>query len=139
MAQELRCSRHFFLYAKGHYKTGDLLEDCKKILGEWCGVDPQYIRAEDVVGHLIQGVYPFIFNSNPDVGIMRFREFIKNASPDWNIFRLSPNPAPYVYWKAMLETSLSVLALVQVKEQGTLLLDLGEPDPKILPLVREKS
>ncbi len=32
---------HIYLYAKGHYQRGNLIEDLKKIFGERSAIDPE--------------------------------------------------------------------------------------------------
>jgi hypothetical protein len=35
--EKMNSHRHFFLYAKGHYKTGDIFEDLGKICDDYLG------------------------------------------------------------------------------------------------------
>jgi len=38
---------HFWLYAKCWYKRGDLIEDTKKLVANYCGGNPQHINLSD--------------------------------------------------------------------------------------------
>ena len=121
--------RHFYLYAKGHYKTTLTLMDLKAIQGEWSGVDPECLMKRDVAHLLIEIAYPHIAKS-----AYSFREFLKHVDPAY----LWAFPAfvkevgdNYDYQGAIIHSCLSALMATTVDEIDG---DLGDPDPQILPI-----
>lgn len=125
---ELNNHRHFYLYAKGHYKKTNTLMDLKAIQGEWGLMDPECLMKRDVVHLLLDIARPHIIKSD-----MSFRDFVKHVDPAylWSfpmfVKEVGEN---YDYQMALIHTCLSFLALARVDEiEG----ELGEPDERILP------
>ena len=121
--------RHFYLYAKNHYKKTDTLMDLKAIQGMWAGMDPECLMKRDVV-HLLLGIArPHIIKSE-----MAFRDFVKYLDPNylWSFPAfVKENGEDYDYQMALIHCCLSFLALARVDEiEG----DLGEPDRQILEI-----
>lgn len=110
--------RHFFLYAKGHYKLSDnLIEDLKKILAHRSCLEIQHITTEDIITVLADiavdiilsfekikyDILSFIFDLNP-----------KNA---WMIGVEKEN---YSYDEAVIRKSLTILRLSTTTDIGTI-------------------
>jgi len=123
--------RHFYLYAKNHYKKTDTLEDLKKILGVWCGVDPEHITKTDIVRKLLSIAHPHLKSES------KFLDFIKYLEPDylWAFpMYIKEAGSEYDFQRAVIHGCLSILALTRVDEiDGS----LGEADSNILPFSRE--
>lgn len=126
---ELNNHRHFYLYAKGHYKTTETLTDLKVIQGHWSGVDPKYLMKRDVAHLMITIAYPHATKTE-----FAFREFMKYLDPNYmwafpaSVKEVREN---YDYMTAVIHSCISVLQLTTVDEIDS---DLGDPDPQILPI-----
>lgn len=139
--------RHYYLYAKGHYeKSGDLYADLQKIHGEWCGCEPERIRKWHIHQKLIELAFRTIQSAgNP---FQQFNQWISDIAPEnrWkvNSFDKSWTTIPMEerekieienYWTAVTKKCLSLLYSVRVRDdRGKIILNLGKPDPAILPL-----
>ena len=121
---------HIYLYAKGHYQRGNLIEDLKKIFGERSAIDPEYYSVEDILHVLLGIVCPRIESS------YYFREFILDLLPI-NYWRL--DRGEYDFEHAVIYKCLSVLRMTQVKEGSKILIELDDPDPDILPLTKHNN
>jgi len=130
MEKELDSNRHFYLYAKGHYKETDTIKDLSIILGEYCFQDLEYIRVSDILDKLLRLAYrEFIKNSNE----FKFMEFMKDILPQ-NNWKFMNDKAQNLE-ETMIHKCLSVLrfAIVTDKDKNVIL-NLGEADSSILPL-----
>jgi len=125
--------RHFYLYAKGHYKKTDTLMDLKVIQGKWAGVDPECLMKRDVA-HLLLGIArPHIIRSE-----MSFRDFIKYLDPAylWAFSAFVKEVGEkYDYQMALIHCCLSFLQGTTIDEIDG---DLGNPDPQILEISKTR-
>ena len=122
-----RADRHIWLYAKGHYKITDTVEDLKKLMGERSNIDPEYITSGDIISVLLSVVYPLISSEE------KTKDFIIGLHPE-NYFKAS-NSGDYTFQDAFFKKCLSVIRYVTVRKDGEWIIDLGEPDPELLPLM----
>lgn len=126
---ELNNHRHFYLYAKGHYKTTETLTDLKVIQGHWAGIDPEHLTKRDVAHMLLEIARPHIIKNE-----LSFRDFVKYLDPAylWSfpafVKEVGEN---YDYQGAIIHCCLSFLQGARVDEIDG---ELGEPDPQILPI-----
>jgi hypothetical protein len=142
---------HVYLYAKHHYKRGDLVKDLSVILGERAGIEPEYFERnpQDIVSCLLPLAFDAIKRSgNP---VMRFEQFVMDIAPQNNfrvggklthgIFGDKPllGVEPESHEVRVIRSILSTLSFVTVIEKGVKILELGEADPGILPLNRPKK
>ena len=117
--------RHFYLYAKGHYKETDVVEDLKAVVSERSNIDAKYVRVYEIASTLLSLTRKHI----SEVG---FERFMLDLAPEnrWKIGAEEYDD----YWTALFKNCLSVLRFV-VPER----MNLGEPDPDVLPLKRERD
>ena len=129
---ELDSSRHFYLYAKGHYHINDTLKDLKILQGEYCNTHPEYTSTEDILDHLLRLTYKHF------KGEFSFLEFMSDLLPKnhWKFINNDEKDLPLEL--VMIKKCLSVLRYAQVKDDETFILNLGKADPKILTLNKEK-
>jgi len=117
---------HFYLYAKGHYQKTDLIEDLKKVFAKRSAVPLECCQPRDVAIALLELAWKHIAESgNPEY---QFIEFISRLSPV-DIFGQERWSGGDGFWKVLLNDCLPVLRNTKVAG-----LDLGEADPKVLPL-----
>ncbi len=121
---------HVYLYAKGHYKESDLVEDMKKVFGERNAIEPEHITAADITHMLLKIVSPYLKTPH------HFREFVLDLHPV-NYWRLSRGT--YSFDQAVIRKCLSILRMTQVKEGDEVLIELDDPDPNILPLTKHTN
>jgi hypothetical protein len=141
MEKELDFDRHFYLYAKGHYKVStfamvdgkqrvsDIMTDLKTITAKRCGIPLECLNTSDVLEVLIIVCYPHISKFNE----YTFREFLLDLSPE-NTWKVGGTVDEHIYVK-MCRKLKSILALTRVVD---IPFELGEPDPDVLPL-KEKA
>ena len=111
--------RHFYLYAKGHYHIGDIVEDLKQLVAERCCLNLDMISKKDVICVLTNAVKDFV----------KFEKFIdKFFEPSWM------GGEEESVEVRMFQTMLSSIRWVEIKD---IPFELGEADPKILPLRRK--
>lgn len=132
---EVHDSAHIILYAKGHYKRTDLIEDLKILLGKRNAIYPEHISMGDIVFCLADLAYELgLVNTES-----RFLRFLEDASPQGCKFVGYPETEPYDYAKAIIRVCLSRLKLTDVRKllpngEYETILELGEADASILPL-----
>lgn len=117
--------RHFYLYAKGRYEQGDTMKDLKKIASNYCGLER--IRTEEIPVFLNSEVYPEVAKNENT-----FSDFWRGCAP--STYKGMDDEGYYV---RVIRKMLSILNLTKVREGDTILINLGEPDPDILPLRKE--
>jgi len=130
---ELDSSRHFYLYAKGHYQKNDTLEDLKILLGEYCMAYPEHISTDDVLDHLLRLAHKQFKNE------YSFLKFMSDLLPKnhWKFINNDEKDIPLEL--LMIKKCLSVLRYAQVKDDDINILNLGKADPKILPLIKKEN
>ena len=127
--------RHFTLYSKGHYEKSDLMSDMKTIAAHRAQTKPKHILESDIVFLLLGEVERL-------TGITEhfLQQFVTRIRED------------FVFWPAILKfprtptldeviitACLGELATTKVKDGTTVYLNLGEPDPTVLPLSNSSS
>jgi len=127
--------RHYYLYAKGHYKRIDLWEDLSIIQREYCLIDPKHINclidpkhitAYDIIQVLAGIVWDHIDRR-------RFIEVFHAIGPHTMERDFFGEDKRYSYYESVVEEMLSILREVRVFRDGKCLLDLGEADFSLLP------
>lgn len=118
--------RHWFLYAKGHYEESlDIVEDLKKIQGNWSGIYPEHLTKLDVVRMLMIIVEPIISQKIEGNDLI---SFISDLHPN-EIWKCGyPKEVGYDYHLALIYKCLSVLRYTP----RSYWVELGEPDYTIL-------
>ena len=121
--------RHIYLYAKGHYKRTDVIEDLRKILAERNALEP-----EDVAKFVILNVVSKLaFNEikNDDRFQKLIEEFFTYVPDTDGKTRLYSEDTTLIH---VINRMLAILANVSVLDNNkNLILNLGNPDFKILP------
>ncbi len=125
---DLHPHRHIILYAKGHYKKRkSQISDLKVLLSDCSGIPLRYVTSNDVLFVLVGLTYPAIKDSgNSDAAFMRFCTNILEERSDDVRTRI-------------IRSCLRILHLMKVKKDGLLVINLGKPDPEILPLKETSS
>ena len=119
--------RHFYLYAKHWYKRTDVVEDLKLLIQNRSLVDPIHLSVRDVIDNLEGLAWNYITKSgNPP---HFFREFVFDMFPDnrWKHGGDKEDSQEIT----LIKKILSMMSIESVKNIDG---NLGEPDPKILPL-----
>jgi hypothetical protein len=148
------CNTHIYLYAKGHYKRNDVIEDLRILVAERCG---QYnecskegrVSKNDVCIVLTHIIRPYVIKNSHYL----FDELLNDISPEnsWKVgYRNRQSSYPnligdmrivdlpeYDYWTALIYKSLSILRMLKLKEileiEGA---PLGEPDYELFPMLK---
>jgi len=102
--------RHLYLYAKGHYDISDKIDDLKIIVGVISWVYPEFVTKEDIQIWLLKEVYNYLHTED---------DFIRFLSDNM------------LYKRDLIDKCLSVL---RFKDISDIDMELGKPDPNILPL-----
>jgi len=128
---------HLLLYAKDHYEKGDVIEDVKTILAERCGLQSAKHVSDENMWHMVN--HAFLKYCFTDVE--RFMRELFKPMPDedgYNVFQFFTDNCPL---RRAVRLALLYLARVKVlNEDGARILELGRPDPNVLPLRnKEKS
>lgn len=141
---------NIYLYAKGHYKKNNVVEDLKHICGPICGIYPEDMSTNDVMYWCLKVVCKHIQEEKKDL-LDIFRDFLGDISPGncWKIGYYTKQ-APwskegvnteYVFEEAVIHKCLSIIMMVPVKNMATgeIVLELDDPDSSILPLHRSDT
>ena len=124
MDEKMNSYRHYYLYAKHHYRrSGDIIADLKRIHSEWCGLKAEDIDEWDIINVMTTEIYKHMNE-------YQFGKLISGLEPlHWDGRR---DDRPFAL--RLLEKYLTILALTEVKKiEGA----LGKPDPSILPTVTQ--
>jgi hypothetical protein len=109
--------RHLFLYAKGWYEKTDTLTDLKKIVGKIALLDPEYVTERDILHFLFVCTEPYLSKDFQNRAV----QFMTDVSTGYHLgLKMTP-----------IEIALGVLSMTSCEELED---ELGDPDPKILPL-----
>jgi len=120
-----QADRHIFLYAKGHYAHSDVITDLKILIGRRNALEPKYVSVNDIMTVLLEITLPHVNKS-------QMKNFIMDLAPGRKF--LFYNGDKYSFNESVIHQCLCVLALTKVCDHGNILMDLGDPDPSILPL-----
>jgi len=121
-----KSDRHIILYAKGHYRQQNPIDDLKKILSERNGIEPRYIDMRDIFQKLSSLAWYFI-NKESD-----FIDFVSLLNPK-NAWQHCHSKE---YEFILISKCLSVLRFQLV---DNIPFELGKPDPNILPLIKKEN
>jgi hypothetical protein len=130
---EINTYSHVYLYAKHWYKHIDVVADMKILIGNRCGIAPEYISAADCISQLLDLVWLSISRSgNPPYF---FNEFVNDVTIGKNHWKFNgePDDSDEV---VVIKKCLSVLSIT---EKSHIDGEFEEPDPNILPLKSEDS
>jgi hypothetical protein len=128
--EEPHPKRHFYLYAKGFYeKSEDILSDLKKITQAFSWTPASSISDSDLVIVLGEEVFKN-FHNHCD-----FISFLNEASPT-SVRNVIMNPGEEIsYTERIVRQMLIALHNTKIRDKdGYLIINLGEPDPEILPV-----
>ena len=121
----MNLSTHIYLYAKGHYECGDLINDLREIVSHRNNISPRYVSVQDIINILTKLVYYHLRDSGNTERF--FVDFIDGLLPR-NLWMLTPE-RDVTFEEVIILKCLSVLRMVEVDG-----LDLGDADADILPL-----
>jgi len=102
--------RHLYLYAKGHYERSNKIDDLKIIVGVISWVYPEFIIEKDIHIWLLKEVYKYLCTEDDFISFLNDDMFNK---------------------KDLIDRCLSVLKFQRISDID---IELGKPDPNILPL-----
>ena len=120
---------HLLLYAKSWYVRSDNeFEDVRKIMAHRAGMEPKFISDGTLWGLMI---HAFLMYAEPR-DIERFmQDMFKGSLCGFD---------PSCSLDRAVGIVVGMLSVVKCKEKdGIVLLNLGEPDPAVLPLTQERS
>jgi hypothetical protein len=109
--------RHFFLYGKNRYRKTETMGDLKKILSHETGVSLAEVRPADVY-EILLGLF-LKHTTECEKRGMFLKMFSERES---------------VKIGDMIRYLLDTLKMVKVRDGDDILIDLGEPDPSVLPV-----
>ncbi len=124
-------TRHFILYSKGHYKkSDDVLQDLRTLLSNATGTPEVFYSDEQIYSFLAGTCVECL--SRSDLKELLYCFYHK---PHF----LGSGPSTV---EEMIHHMLGLMACIQVREQDTNgnyydLIELGEPDPRYLPIAKE--
>jgi hypothetical protein len=148
---ELSCNRHIYLYAKGHYKRNNILDDLRILTGERCGAyNPRtktmyyIVELSDILSVLGGIVGEWITDSR------KFNEFVADMSPEnsWRIgyetkssrYLHSHNTKQecpeYNYWDAFAYACMKVLRFLSMSDIEAKEGLIGAPDYDLFPMFK---
>lgn len=122
--EKMNPKTHYYLYAKGHYKETNLIEDLKTIQSNYCGFKKIHISTQNIIDMLLPITYKAIQDTeNPEYFFCEFVVditnpiFIKQYNKDNNY--------------KLIRGCLKILRFTKIAD-----LNLGKADKNILPLSR---
>lgn len=120
---------HFYLYAKGHYKCGDLIMDLKAILSNRCGVPAKWLSNHDLGQVLLPLAFKHIKNHT------QFADFISYLNPESLLNRFAGDDK-YEFNKRFFQSCISALRWVKTEEIDGELMPL---DSNILEIAKNEN
>ena len=119
-------TRHFYLYAKGHYLISeDPIEDLKHIVADYSGVEPWRVHKSDIYTVLVDIVKAHT----------SFEKFMMDFLQDLKLRHVGVSALDAE--SALILQMVKILRFVRAKDIG---FDLGEADGTILDIpIREGS
>jgi hypothetical protein len=128
---------HLILYAKGHYKRTDLLADLKLIVAERCALDPEHVSNNDVWQVVSSALIEHASKRQMEEYLGRlFQKGIWDYNRESVISFAHDDDCPIRRALGMVTGILAHLPVLD--KDGNVILELGQPDPKVLPL-KEKD
>ena len=125
-------NRHVYLYAKYHYRRTDFLEDLRLIFARRNAIEPRYVCDGRIVAMLLHITYPHIRTEYQWDKIIGYILGL-------NLWQTTTDPVSlHDLFNRTLGALLLELSEVKVLDDGgNRILELGEPDPTLLPPARE--
>ena len=129
---ELSADRHIYLYAKRHYEmSNNVWSDLAKIMADRYLLPVESITHEDIMSMLLLVTVPHLLDTKQDSATSVIN-FLQNLLPNRAfLVSLFNNPS---YERRVVSWCLSTLHYVDTQLNGVVVINLGEPDPNILPL-----
>jgi len=116
--------RHFYLYAKSHYKQNDIVEDLKKIAGNYTGSSPESEKVSDIMTILTDAMND-LFKNDPNA-FRKFSDVYLRNTVELRGFNCEIRSSHLAY----IHTCMNIMGHTKVCDiEG----DLGEDDYSILP------
>ncbi len=125
MGNDLLLGRHFFLYAKGHYRRRDVLEDVRALVADYTAMSSVQVSDNDVVTVLCDIAIPYLLKSADPV------RAIRKAICD--LVETSRRECKVLDARDVVSAMLVILGWARVREGEEEILHLGEPDFTLLP------
>jgi hypothetical protein len=123
------------LYAKNHYKRGDLITDLKRIYSLRNAIDPEHISKSDILSCLINLVEKFVSNPATECRFSLY-DFLKAIDPN-GYYR--NKKVEYDFDMACIEKCLSIIRSTTVFDgNGKEIVPLDNPSEEVLPLIIER-
>jgi hypothetical protein len=116
--------RHFYLYAKCHYKQTDIVEDLKKIAGNYTGSSPESERVSDIMS-ILDDAMNDLFKNVPD-SFKKFSQVFLRNTVEQRGFNCEIRSSHLAY----IHTCMNIMGDAKVSEING---ELGEDDYNILP------
>lgn len=132
---------HFWLYAKCWYERGNLIEDSKKLVADFCGSNQKHITVDDCF-HLWMSTFEEAthYCKVSEANHRKILEHIwKRVNPESVLHKLY---TPQSVTETIIEAIVSVLSMVSVRNSKlynpdvdeTPFIEFGLPDANVLPL-----
>ncbi len=123
-------TNHFILYAKGHYREDVLLDDLKKIMAHRLGWKPDDVQIKDIV-FLLSGVVETLTVNRPNF----LQAFLMRIREDFLVWpNVLPRSKQPTFDEVLIQACLGELGTAEVRSGAHVRINLGSPDPTILPL-----
>jgi len=125
----------FYLYAKGWYESKDMIVDLRTIASKIYMIPFESTTVSDVVNILLTIIGKEM--ATPE----KFYGFMESISPDnWKLKFFGVTD--YSFNDSVIRACMSIMSIakvVDIKDDGTetTILNLGEPNPDILPLAKK--
>ena len=116
--------RHFYLYAKLHYVHGDIVEDLKKVAGNYTGSSPESEKVSDILSILEDAMVEHFANV-PD-SFKKFSQVYMRHTVDMHRFAYTIRTSHLAY----IHTCMEIMGNAKLNEING---ELGEDDYSILP------
>jgi len=137
--------RHFYLYAKGWYKRTNTFDDLRKLVSEFSGISIEHIRKNDVLvvlGNVMKEVMAMQNITGQQLieslhSQLYHRQLLLDIGMTKDIVTAESESSVHFAAEFIVDTYLSIISTCSiVSTDRKTRLDLGMPDPMILPLDR---
>ena len=130
-----RGMHHIVLYSKGRYAVQDLMTDLTTLVAERADLDPQHVRAHEIVNVLVEEVVTQ-WLAQPE-SAQRVTDFLLRFRAE--LLRTSGSITPAQLDELLIRQCLGYFSGRKVYDGTRMLLEIGEPDPKVLPLSHSQT
>ena len=131
---EIADFNHLILYSKNWYQRGNVIEDVKKILGERCALLDS-VSDENMWIMLVEALLAYMPDYTRSYAMHEFLRNIFMPRADENGKSLTWFEPNCPLERAVKQVLTILGKLMVFTDARTVILNLGKPDPKILPLV----